>query len=112
MKYLCLVYLEEERLKEVQDRECQACGDAFRQSGVLVAAITDSRSTFEQYHALVAAERSVGRLSSQDRARVREAVESVLAGSLGDTSTDRRTVARRLLEELDRGDGTPRQAGT
>ena len=38
MKYLCLVYLEEERLKEVQDRECQACGDAFRQSGVLVAA--------------------------------------------------------------------------
>ena len=38
MKYLCLVYLEEERLKEVQDRECQDCGDAFRQSGVLLAA--------------------------------------------------------------------------
>lgn len=52
---------------------------------ILVAAITDSRSTFEQYHALVAAERSVGRLSSQDR---------------------------RLLEELYRGDGTRRQAGT
>ena len=79
---------------------------------ILVAAITDSRSTFEQYHALVAAERSVGRLSSQDRARVRGAVESVLAGSLGDTSTDRRTVARRLLVELDTGDGTRRQAGT
>jgi hypothetical protein len=38
MKYLCLVYLEEERLKEVQDRECQDCGNAFRQSGVLLAA--------------------------------------------------------------------------
>jgi len=38
MKYLCLVYLEEQRLKQVEDRECQACGDAFRQSGVLIAA--------------------------------------------------------------------------
>ena len=38
MKYLCLVYLDEERLKQVEDRECQACGDAFRQSGVLLAA--------------------------------------------------------------------------
>ena len=38
MKYLCLVYLEEERLRAVPDRECQACGDGFRKSGVLVAA--------------------------------------------------------------------------
>ena len=38
MKYLCLVYLEEERLRAVPDRECQACGDGFRRSGVLVAA--------------------------------------------------------------------------
>ena len=38
MKYLCLVYLDEERMKAVEDRECQACGDAFRKSGVLVAA--------------------------------------------------------------------------
>jgi hypothetical protein len=38
MKYLCLVYLDEQRLKAIEDRECQACGDAFRQSGVLVAA--------------------------------------------------------------------------
>ena len=38
MKYLCLVYLEEQRLRTVPDKECMACGDGFRQSGVLVAA--------------------------------------------------------------------------
>jgi hypothetical protein len=38
MKYLCLVYLEGEKLRAVPDRECQACGDGFRASGVLVAA--------------------------------------------------------------------------
>ena len=38
MKYLCLVYLEEEKLRAVPDRECMTCGDGFRQSGVLVAA--------------------------------------------------------------------------
>ena len=38
MKYLCLVYLEEQKLHAVPDRECQACGEGFRESGVLVAA--------------------------------------------------------------------------
>ena len=38
MKYLCLVYLEEGKLRAVADSECQACGDGFRGSGVLVAA--------------------------------------------------------------------------
>jgi hypothetical protein len=38
MKYLCLVYLEEDKLHAVPDRECQACGDGFRKSGLLVAA--------------------------------------------------------------------------
>jgi len=38
MKYLCLVYMEKDKLHAVPDRECQACGDGFRQSGVLVAA--------------------------------------------------------------------------
>jgi hypothetical protein len=38
MKYLCLVYLEQEKLHAVPDRECQACGDGFRKSGLLVAA--------------------------------------------------------------------------
>ena len=37
MKYLCLVYLEEQKLHAVSDRECMDCGDAFRASGVLVA---------------------------------------------------------------------------
>ena len=38
MKYLCLVYLEQEKLRAVPDRECQACGDGFRKSGLLLAA--------------------------------------------------------------------------
>jgi hypothetical protein len=38
MKYLCLVYLEQEKLHAVADRECMACGDGLRQGGVLVAA--------------------------------------------------------------------------
>ncbi len=38
MKYVCLVYLEEQKLRAVDDRECLACGVGFRNSGVLVAA--------------------------------------------------------------------------
>jgi hypothetical protein len=36
MKYACLVYLEEEKLRAVPDRECMNCGDAFRKNGVMV----------------------------------------------------------------------------
>jgi len=49
MKYLCLVYLETGKLHAVPDRECKACGDHMRGSGVLVAAEalqpTDSAAT-------------------------------------------------------------------
>jgi hypothetical protein len=38
MKYLCLVYLEPDRLRAVPDRECRACGEDLRQNGYLVAA--------------------------------------------------------------------------
>jgi hypothetical protein len=38
MKYLCLVYLEEQKLHAVPDRECAACGDGFRKSGLLISA--------------------------------------------------------------------------
>jgi hypothetical protein len=38
MKYLCLVYLEGQKLHAVQDSECKTCGDGFRQKGVLLAA--------------------------------------------------------------------------
>ena len=38
MKYLCLVYLEADKLRSVPDRECRACGDGFRQRGVLLGA--------------------------------------------------------------------------
>jgi hypothetical protein len=38
MKYLCLVYLEEQRLHAVPDTECAACGQGLRNSGVLIAA--------------------------------------------------------------------------
>jgi hypothetical protein len=67
---------------------------------VLVEALVHSRSSFEQYHALVAAENALDDLPADDRARVREAVESVLAGRLGEKSSDRRTIARRILQRL------------
>lgn len=38
MKYLCLVYLEEKKLEEVPDSECQACSEALRKTGHHVAA--------------------------------------------------------------------------
>jgi hypothetical protein len=38
MKYVCLVYLEDAKVREVPDRECQACGDDMRSKGRLVAA--------------------------------------------------------------------------
>jgi hypothetical protein len=38
MKYLCLVYMEEQKLHAVPDRECVSCGEGLRQSGQLIAA--------------------------------------------------------------------------
>ncbi len=38
MKYVCLVYLEPGKLRAVPDKECRACGDGFRDRGVLIAA--------------------------------------------------------------------------
>jgi len=38
MKYLCLVYLEPQKLHAVPDRECATCGDGFRKESVLIAA--------------------------------------------------------------------------
>jgi hypothetical protein len=38
MKYLCLVYLEEGKLRAVPDSECIACGDGLRKNGTLGAA--------------------------------------------------------------------------
>jgi hypothetical protein len=38
MKYLCLVYLDQQHWSAVPDRECFACGEGLRQSGVLLAA--------------------------------------------------------------------------
>jgi hypothetical protein len=38
MKYLCLVYLEKDKLHAVPDSECLACGNSFRDRGVLLAA--------------------------------------------------------------------------
>ena len=36
MKYLCLVYMDEKRLEEVDDNECIECGDGLRRSGHLL----------------------------------------------------------------------------
>ena len=38
MKYLCLVYLEQDKWSAVPDRECAACGQGLAQSGTLIAA--------------------------------------------------------------------------
>jgi hypothetical protein len=38
MKYLCLVYLEDQKLHSVADSECMACGAGFRERGLLLAA--------------------------------------------------------------------------
>lgn len=38
MKYLCLVYMEQDKLHAVPDKECAACGEGFRKSGLLLAA--------------------------------------------------------------------------
>jgi hypothetical protein len=38
MKYLCIVYGEEKKMAEVDDRDCLACGTSLRQNGKLVAA--------------------------------------------------------------------------
>src|SRR5262245_14652769 len=38
MKYLCLVYLDEQNWAAVPDRECMACGEALRASNRLIAA--------------------------------------------------------------------------
>jgi hypothetical protein len=38
MKYLCLVYMEQDKLHAVPDKECAACGEGCRKSGLLLAA--------------------------------------------------------------------------
>jgi hypothetical protein len=38
MKYLCLVYLEQQKLHAVADAECFSCGEQLRGNGSLIAA--------------------------------------------------------------------------
>ena len=38
MKYLCLVYLEQDKLHALADSECKAFGDGLRKTGILLAA--------------------------------------------------------------------------
>jgi hypothetical protein len=38
MKYLCLVYLEQQKLHAVEDAECFSCGERLRANGSLLAA--------------------------------------------------------------------------
>ncbi|HEY2968695.1 MAG TPA: YciI family protein [Casimicrobiaceae bacterium] len=38
MKYLCLVYLEEEKLDDIPDSDCKACGEQLRKNGHHIAA--------------------------------------------------------------------------
>jgi hypothetical protein len=36
MKYVCLVYLEDQKFRAVPDRECAACGEGLRNAGQLL----------------------------------------------------------------------------
>ena len=36
MKYLCLVYAEENKLEDIDDAECMTCGDGLRASGHMI----------------------------------------------------------------------------
>ena len=38
MKYVCLVYLKEAKLRAVPDCECLTCGEGFKKEGRLIAA--------------------------------------------------------------------------
>jgi len=38
MKYLCLVYLEQQKFHAVEDTECFSCGERLRANGSLIAA--------------------------------------------------------------------------
>jgi hypothetical protein len=38
MKYLCIVYGEEQKMATVDDRDCLACGTSLRDNGKLLAA--------------------------------------------------------------------------
>ena len=38
MKYLCLVYLEQQKLRAIQDTECFSCAEQLRSNGSLLAA--------------------------------------------------------------------------
>jgi hypothetical protein len=38
MKYVCLVYLEKQKLHAVPDNECFACGEELKANGLLIAA--------------------------------------------------------------------------
>ena len=67
---------------------------------MLVSAIGESRSSFEQYHGLMAARAALGHLDAGARARLRATLETVLDGPLGDHSSDRRILARRILDDL------------
>ena len=77
MKYLCLVYLEADKLHAVPDRECQACGDDLRASGMLIAA--------EPLHPVETAA----------TVRVRNGKVSVTDGPFAETRTAHRLLSRR-----------------
>jgi len=68
--------------------------------GMLISAVNESRSSFEQYHGLLAAEAALPHLDDEDRHRLGAVVDALLAGPLGQRSSDRRTVARRILDRL------------
>ncbi|MGE5828686.1 MAG: hypothetical protein ACM30G_10040 [Micromonosporaceae bacterium] len=67
----------------------------------IIDAIVNSHSGFEQFHALSAAESVVDRLSADERARLREAIEGEMAPDRHiRAGTARRRIAKRVLARL------------
>jgi hypothetical protein len=61
MKYLCLVYLDEQKLQEIPDRECQAFGDELKKNGHSLAA-----EALESVHSATTVRIRNGKLSVTD----------------------------------------------
>ncbi|GAA4735659.1 hypothetical protein GCM10023350_19390 [Nocardioides endophyticus] len=67
---------------------------------IIDRALTSPRSAFEQYHALMALEAVVDRLTSPEKARFRRKIDRLLGAPLWKPSSDRRKLGAQLVELL------------
>lgn len=74
----------------------------LRDFSSVLTAITDSRSAFEQYHALLLADKMLADLSPEDKQRLVEAIMSV-KGLRFKRDTDRWRLSEQILGSIDGG---------